>query len=214
MIRIKKITIYIAFILIGFSFTGRVQSQIMWIGVDGSSVYSWFSSPKLDELTGEKDIITYSGWGWNIGPFIRYGRRPFVFLKASWTRTYSELVIDDPGDEVYFSEDIKLDNFNFTTKIGYELLQLPMFKIDAHAGLFIGKAMLFSGESIYFDTGDFERPQWGMTTGIGFQFTNLVFGLDYNYHFSQLFKPIELDGQNYEVGSKLQTVSFKVGVMF
>ena len=210
----KKIFVYLAFILLGLFSAKRAQAQLFWIGVDGNAVYSWFASPKLDEAAGEKNVITYDGWGWNLGAFVRYGKRPFVLVGLSWTRTYSKFAINDPGDELNISESIKLNNFDFAVKIGYEVLQMPMFKADVHGGLFIGRSLLFSGESIYFENSDFVKPQWGITGGIGFQFTNLIFGVDYSYHFSELFKPVDINGTPYQIGSKIQMVALKVGFMF
>jgi len=204
--------VFSAILLASVLYSNTSQAQVFYIGLQGNAVYSWFNSPKLE------NVITSDGWGWNMGFFLRYGKRPFIQLGLGWTRSLNEFTVtfydDEEQQEVDYSEEIKLNNFDFSATLGYELLQMPMFKINVHAGPFIGKSHMFSGENIYFENNDFKNPQVGVTSGIGFQFTNLIFGLDYSYHFTDLFKPISVDGTDYKFGSKIQMALLKVGFMF
>jgi hypothetical protein len=195
-------------ILIIMLFAGSANAQLFWIGATGGATYSWFSSPKVD------NVITSDGWGWDFGIFARYGKRPFLQVGANWTWSLNTIYVDDDEDNIHFQNDIKFNNFNFSTKVGYELFQSPMFKVKAQAGPFIGKSMLFSSENIYFTNDDFVGPQFGIDAGAGFQLMNLVVDFEYRYHFTNLFHPINADGVPVDMGSKLQMITLKVGIMF
>ncbi|MCD6597215.1 MAG: hypothetical protein J7L04_05980 [Bacteroidales bacterium] len=205
---IKKIRILLFFFLTSLLFTGNAGAQVFYIGVNGGAVYSWFDSPELD------DIVSSDGWGWDLGFFLRYGKRPYFQVGFDWVRSNNNFLIK-VGETVLADENINLHNFDFSLKIGYNILQTPMFKIKVHTGPFIGRSLLFSGEDILFDNSDFKNPQWGIIAGTGFQFTNLIVDFEYSYHFTELFQPIPIDGfEHFEFGSKLQLVSVKIGFMF
>ena len=104
--------------------------------------------------------------------------------------------------------------FDFSFKVGYEIVQLPMFKLKAQAGPFIGRSFLFSTDDFIVERDEFRWPQYGVIAGIGFQFTNLVVDFEYTYHINDLFKPFEVDGQTYKLHSNLQLLTLKVGFMF
>ena len=207
----KYIVISLMFILL-FMIPKTSKGQAFYLGFESNAVYSWFDSP------GIEDVLASDGWGWNLGFFVRYGKRPFVQLGLGWTRSVNDFSIiyydEEQFENVTYTEDIKLNNFDFSVKVGYEVLHTPMFRIDVHGGPFIGRSLMFSGESIFFDSDSFKRPQLGINGGLGFQFTNFIFGFDYNYHFTELFNPIEVEGQSYDLGSKLQMVQLKLGLMF
>lgn len=209
---LKKYFIIATVMLVSVLAAKTSYSQVFYIGFNGSSVYSWFNSPKLE------NVITSDGWGWDLGFFLRYGRRPFVQIGLDWTRSANDVTVkfydDELQEEQTYEETIKLNNFDFSVLVGYELLQTPMFKISVRGGPFIGKSLMFSGETFYFENSDFKNPQWGVTAGLGFQFTNLIFGIKYNYHFTELFKPVVIDNVKYKFGSKIQMISLNVGLMF
>ena len=211
--KIRRKYLILSFILLLFvSKSQTSHAQVFYIGVEGGGVYSWFSSPDLE------NVITSDGWGAEFGFFIRYGKRPFIKAGFDWTRSENDVIItyydENIGGETQYRENIKLNNFDFSLKIGYELLQTPMFKISIHGGPFLGKSLMFSGENLDFDNEDFKNPQFGINGGMGFQFTNLIFGLEYNYHFTDLFVPLNIDGREYKLGSKLQMIFLRVGLMF
>ncbi len=203
----KKFLIIASFVFATFSLPDNAKAQIFYIGVNGGAVYSWFDSPKLD------NIVTSEGWGWDLGFFLRYGKRPYFQAGFDWVRSANDFVIGDK-DAPVFQEDIKFHNFDFSFKVGYEILQTPMFKLKVHTGPFIGKSLMFSGENIEFLKDDFKNPQLGIISGVGFQFTNFVADFEYSYHFTQLFNPVTIDGETFDLGSKLQLVTLKVGFMF
>lgn len=190
----------------------KSKGQVFYLGLESNAVYSWFDSPDLENL------VVSDGWGWNLGFFVRYGKRPFIQLGLGWTRSLNDFTVsfydEDMQEDVTFRDDIKLNNFDFSVKAGYEVLHTPIFRIDVHGGPFIGRSLMFSSETIYFDNDTFKHPQLGINGGIGFQFTNFIFGFDYNYHFTDLFKPLNIDGEKYNLGSKLQMVQLKLGLMF
>jgi len=156
----------------------KSKGQVFYLGLESNAVYSWFDSPDLENL------VVSDGWGWNLGFFVRYGKRPFIQLGLGWTRSLNDFTVsfydEDMQEDVTFRDDIKLNNFDFSVKAGYEVLHTPIFRIDVHGGPFIGRSLMFSSETIYFDNDTFKHPQLGINGGIGFQFTNFIFGFDYN----------------------------------
>lgn len=206
--RTMKNTIWmLATCLAMFLFGQSSQAQVFFIGVNGGASYSWFNSPKID------NTYTSDGWGWNMGFFLRYGKRPYYQVGFDWTRCKNTIDLIE-GDEPQRKEDIPFHNFDFSLKVGYEIIQKPMFKLKAHAGPFIGRSQLLSTEDYVIDQEEFRNPQYGVISGIGFQFTNLVVDFEYSYHFNDLFKPFYEDGQRYEAGSNLQLFTIKAGLMF
>jgi hypothetical protein len=209
---LKKITVLAALLFLSVFSSVNSKAQGFYLGFESNAVYSWFNSPDIE------DLVASDGWGWNLGFFMRYGKRPFIQLGLNWTRSVNDFSVvyynEEILDEDIYTEDIKLNNFDFSVKAGYELLHTPMFRIDVHGGPFIGRSLMFSGESILFDNDSFKRPQLGINGGLGFQFTNFIFGLDYNYHFTELFNPIDINGQSYNLGAKLQMIQLKLGLMF
>lgn len=207
MTRIKLITltVFLAAFLMGLGH--QSQGQVFFIGVNGGAVYSWFNSPGIDNL------VTSDGWGHNLGFFLRYGKRPYLQLGFDWTRTRNEIDLNT-GDTPDISENVPFHIFDFSFKVGYEIIQLPMFKLKAQAGPFIGSSFLFSTDDFIVEKDEFRRPQYGVIAGIGFQFTNLVVDFEYTYHASDLFKPFEFGGQTYKLDSNLQLLTLKVGFMF
>ncbi len=203
----KKFLIITSFVLSTLAVASNTQAQVFYIGVDGGAVYSWFDSPKFDNL------VTSEGWGWDLGFFLRYGKRPYYQAGFDWVRSANDFIIGDPG-EPWFEEQIKFHNFDFSIKVGYEIVQTPMLKLKVHAGPFIGKSLMFSGEDIEFNNADFKNPQLGIIGGIGFQFTNFVADFEYSYHFTELFKPVVIDDESFDLGSNLQLITLKVGFMF
>jgi hypothetical protein len=203
---IKKIILLVSVILLSAGFAKQSQSQVFFIGFNAGPTYTWFNSPGVDNL------VTADGWGHNIGFFMRYGKRPYYQIGFDWMRTKNEVVLH--GGEEERSNDIPFHIFDFSIKVGYEIIQLPMFKLKAHAGPFIGRAFLLSNDDFDFKRSDFNNPQYGMIAGLGFQFTNLVVDLEYTYHINDLWKPIDFYGEQIKLESNLQLVTLKVGLMF
>lgn len=185
----------------------ETKAQVFYIGVNGGAVYTWFNSPGIDNL------ITSDGWGHDLGFFLRYGKRPYFQVGFDWIRTKNQVSLET-GPQQEKREDIPFHIFDFSFKVGYEFVQLPMFKLKAHAGPFIGRSFLLSKDDFDFETSDFQNPQYGVIAGIGFQFTNFVLDLEYTYHMRDLFKPIDVDGTEFRFKSNLQLVALKVGFMF
>ena len=206
---IKKYIIAASLLILITGYSNSAKAQLFWLGATGGATYSWFTSPKVD------NVLTSDGWGWDFGIFVRYGKRPFIQMGADWTWSMNEITFTNgQSGDIAFQDTVKFNNFDFSAKIGYELFQSPMFKIKAQAGPFIGKSLLFSTEGISFSNKDFVNPQFGIVSGLGFQFTNLVVDFEYKYNFTNLFKPVDIDGVPVKLGSKLQMITLKVGIMF
>jgi hypothetical protein len=185
----------------------ETKAQVFYIGVNGGAVYTWFNSPGID------NIITANGWGHDLGFFLRYGKRPYFQVGLDWIRTKNQVTLET-GIQEERREDIPFHIFDFSFKVGYEFVQLPMFKLKAHAGPFIGRSFLLSKDDFYVETSDFNNPQYGVIAGIGFQFTNFVLDLEYTYHIDDLWEPLDVYGTEFRFKSNLQLLSLKVGFMF
>lgn len=202
----KKYLIISFVALVSLLYSNRAQSQLFFIGLEGGATYSWFNSPGLD------NIFTSDGWGWNMGFFARYGKKTYLQFGFDWTRSKNDFTIHIFDEK--FSEKIEFHNFDFSIKYGYNFFYRPMFKLKVHAGPFIGRSFLFSGNEFEFSSDDFKNPQWGIISGLGFQFMNFVADIEYSYHFTDLFKPVVVQDQEFKFGSNLQLITIKVGFMF
>lgn len=196
------------FIIVFCFFVTKGTSQIFYLGLNVGPTYSWFDSPKLD------NVISSSGWGHDLGFFLRYGRRPYFQAGFDWTRSNNDFVFEAKDIDLRVEDKVPFHNFDFSLKVGYELVQTPYFKWSVFGGPFIGRSLLFNSNEFEFSNTDFVNPQYGFITGTGFQVTNFILSLEYNYHLSGLFKPIELDGVVFDFGSKLQIVTIKLGMQF
>jgi hypothetical protein len=204
--RIIKIASLAVLLVLFTGYGKQCQSQIFYVGFNLGPTYTWFNSPGLE------NILTSDGWGYNAGFFLRYGKRPYFQAGFDWMRTKNEVVLFGIGEER--GTDIPFHIFDFSVKVGYEMLQLPMFKLKAHAGPFIGRSFLLSNDDFQFERTDFNNPQYGMIAGLGFQFTNLIVDLEYTIHANDLWQPIEFFGEEIHLRSNLQLITLKVGLMF
>ncbi len=184
----------------------EARGQVFWLGLNGGATHSWFTSPKADNL------VTADGWGWNLGFFARYGKRPFYQVGLYWTRAQTDMKYF--LTESFVIEDrVPFNNFDVIVKAGYEIIREPMFKWHVNAGPFIGTSFLFSTNTFEIETDDMKNPQFGINTGTGIQFMNFIFDVDYQYHLTELFIGDETD-LGIEFGSHLQHLTFKVGLIF
>ena len=207
---LKKQLILAAFILASVTVTKQASAQYFYLGVNGSPVFSWFHTPPIDELL----TVNSKGWGWNLGFFMRYGKKPFIQAGFDWTRSYNDFTIDIADEGTGFQDKIKFHEFDFSVLVGYNFIDLPMFKVQAHAGPFIGRSLFFSTDNIVFQKTDFKNPQIGFIAGAGIQFTNFIAGVDYTYHFTDMFTPVDIDGEKIKLDAFLQLFMVKVGFMF
>jgi hypothetical protein len=204
----KNKLVIIFFLLMSLFYANTAKAQVFYIGVNAGVVNSWFDSPDFGEM------VSSNGWGWDLGFFLRYGKRPYFQAGFDWTRSANDFVVK-VNDDYIIDEIVEFHNFDFSLKVGYNIIQTPMFKFKMHTGPFIGKSVMFSNDDKdLFSNDDFKNPQWGIIAGTGIQFTNFIVDLEYSYHFSELFKPLNLDGDKYNLGSKLNLLTLKVGFMF
>lgn len=206
--KIKSALIASVLTLFLLSIQVKGKSQVFYIGFNGGASYSWFNSPGLD------NYVTSSGYGWDMGFFLRYGKRPFYQVGFDWTRANNDFVFEVKEANFKIEDKVPFHNFDFSVKVGYEIIQKPYFKWSLLGGPFIGRSFLFNSNEFEFSNSDFIKPQFGVNAGTGFQVTNFIFSFEYSYHISGLFKPVEVDGQKIDFGSKLQIVAFKVGMQF
>ena len=184
----------------------EARSQVFWLGLNGGATHSWFSSPKAN------DLVTGEGWGWNLGFFVRYGKRPFYQAGIYWTRAKNHMKYYwDPS--IVFEDDVPFNNFDIIVKTGYEIIRKPIFKWHVNAGPFIGTSFLFSTNTFEIESDDMKNPQFGFNTGTGIQFMNLIIDVDYQYHLTELFLGDEAD-LGIEFGSHMHHITLKVGFIF
>jgi hypothetical protein len=206
--KIKSVLIASVLTVFLLAIQPEVKSQVFYIGFNGGAAYSWFNSP------GVNNYVTSSGYGWDLGFFVRYGKRPFYQLGFDWTRSNNDFVFEIKEADFKIEDKVPFHNFDFSVKVGYEIIQKPYFKWSVLGGPFLGRSFLFNSNEFEFSNTDFIKPQYGIIGGTGIQVTNFILSLEYSYHISGLFKPVEADGQTVDFGSKLQIVSVKVGMQF
>ncbi len=207
--KFRKYSVIAAFLLLSLVSANNSNAQFLYLGLNGGGVASWFKSPKIE------NVVFSSGWGWNMGFFIRYGKKPFLQFGFDWTRSINDFTIKEAEEDGSdFNEDIKFHEFDFSMKLGYNILDLPMFKVQVNAGPFIGRSLFFSTDNIIFEKSDFKNPQFGVIAGAGIQFTNFIAGFDYTYHFSDFFSPVDVGGETLKLGAHIQFFMIKVGFMF
>ena len=205
---IKKNLIIFTLLFLSLFYTEKAEAQVFYIGVNAGITNSWFDSPDFGNM------VSSDGWGWDLGFFLRYGKRPYFQAGFDWTRSANEFVVK-VGDDYIIDELVEFHNFDFSLKVGYNIIQTPMFKFKAHGGPFIGTSVMFSyDEDQLFSNGDFNNPQWGVIGGTGIQFMNFIVDLEYSYHLNELFKPLDFNGEKFHFGSKLHLLTLKVGFMF
>ncbi len=202
----KHIIVAVSLLLVGLGFTANLQAQVFWIGVNGGATYSWFNSPKADNL------VTSGGYGWNLGFFAKYGKRPFYKLGFHWTRANQDMKLN-LGEGNVIEDMVPFHNFDLHLKVGYEIVYKSKFKCHVNAGPFIGRTFLFSTNVFEIEEDDMQNPQYGVVGGTGIQYLNFIVDLDYQYHISELFKGDEQD-LGIDFGSHLQHISLKIGFQF
>lgn len=203
-------------ILVAF-FQFESKSQVFYVGFNAGANYSWFESPTLNYYyPGVDDPIPISfssaGYGWNAGFFLRYGKRPYYQVGFDWSRANNDFNFG--LFDTTFAEKAAFHNFDFSLKVGYEIVQKPYFKWSLLGGPFIGRSLFFNSSLFQFSNSDFKNPQFGVIGGTSFQVTNFILTLEYSYHFTNLFKPITENNNTYDLGSNLQMITVKVGMQF
>ena len=184
----------------------NASAQMFWLGFSGGYQYSWFKSPNINnEVLGE-------GGGWNLGFFLKYGKRPFYQVGFRWMRAQNTIT-DSYDTEQTIVGDVPFHEFAVPVKVGYTLIDKPMFKWNVNAGASIGTVFLFDSNIFDFDREDMTNPQFAVIGGTGIQFMNFIVDVDYSYHLTDMFKADEIEfGENF--GSHLQVIAVKVGMVF
>jgi Outer membrane protein beta-barrel domain len=182
------------------------RAQMFWLGFNGGYQYNWFKSPKIDnQVTGE------SG-GWNLGFFLKYGKRPFYQVEFRWMRALNT-VTDSYDTEVPVVGDVPFHEFDMPVKVGYTIIDNPLIKWHVNGGVSIGTVFLFSTNIYEFERKDMTNPQFSAIGGTGIQFMNFIVDLDYTYHITDMFTGDEKQfGESF--GSHLQVIAVKVGMVF
>jgi hypothetical protein len=184
----------------------KVQGQVFWLGFNGGATYSWFSSSDAE------NFISSDGYGWNLGFFARYGKRPFYKLGFHWTHANQNMKVNFTDNSV-IEDKVPFHNFDLQAKVGYEIIQKAIFKWHINGGAFLGRALLESTNTFEIEKSDLNIPQYGIAAGTGIQYMNFIIDLDYQYHISELFKGEE-DELGFNLGSHLQHLSLKIGFQF
>ena len=212
--RLKKYTImklvkkYSLVLLVGimlFSIPKSSKGQLFWLGFNGGINMNWFTTPNIDNQ------ILSSGTGWDLGFFLKYGKKPFYQLEFRWLRGGN--VIDVAVSDTIISGAVPFHQFSIPVKVGYPIVYKPMFKWNVSGGASIGTTFLFSDNNFEFQRKDMRNPQIAVIAGTGIQFMNFILDVDYSYHLNDLFVGDQRDfGVNW--GEHLQVITLKVGMVF
>ncbi len=206
---IGKIFIATALLLTAFSLSPSATAQNFYLGVSGSTmVHTWFSATSAPD-----NHFTANGWGRNLGAFLRFGKKPYFQFGIDWIWMENDFSVR-PGNDIEYSENIRANNFDFSIKIGYNIVKTPIFKYQIHAGPFLGRSTVFPGKHIGFKSDDVNNSQSGFIAGTGIQFTNLIIDFEYTFRFTQLFNTLIVDGQTVDLQAKPQLIALKAGFMF
>lgn len=205
----KQITKTLIIVIVGITLTFISKSssaQLFWIGFNGGLQASWFTTPKID------NAVLSAGVGYNLGFFLKYGKKPFYQLEFRWMRASHIISYEyEPGK--FIEGDVPFHKFEIPVKVGYPIVYKPKFKWHVNGGASIGTTFLFSSNEFEFERNDMKNPQVAVIGGTGIQFMNFIFDLDYSYHLTQLFKGDEED-LGVDWGEHLQLISMKVGLLF
>jgi hypothetical protein len=178
-------------------------AQTMYIGLNTGMVNNEINS------LHQNNSFRSEGWGYNLGFYLRYGKRPFYQAGIDWTKSNNKTSFSK-GTETTNGQ-VPFHNFDLSFKLGYEIVQRPIFKWKASFGPFIGKSTLKSTDVFTFDQENFHSPQYGLVAGTGIKVTNMVFDLEYAYHFSNFFSK---GYAGMYPDSHVETFSVKFGFMF
>ncbi|NOX85535.1 MAG: PorT family protein [Chlorobi bacterium] len=200
----KKLIYFLLTGIILLVFTNNGKSQAMYVGVTAGMAQINFRSQNAG------DIISANP-GYDLGFYIKTGHRLFYQAGLNWTNSQIQIKYNQPG--VIDAENITSHNFKLPLKIGYRLLQKPMFKWNILAGPFIGKTLFKSANNIPVKKSDFLNPQYGLVAGTGIRLTNFIFDVEYAYYVSQLFKN-PASGSFPLSEARLDMITLKVGVQF
>jgi hypothetical protein len=201
----KAILILLVALAAAFS-TKSSHAQLFWIGANGGAHVSWFTSPGVD------NAVVSAGAGYNLGFFLRYGKKPFYQVDIRWIRATNIILYEyEPG--LIIEGEVPFHKFEIPLRVGYPIIYTPIFKWHVNGGPFLATTFLFSSNVFEFERDDMRNPQFGVMAGTGIQFMNFILDLDYSYHLTELFKGDEEDlGVDFK--SHLQLISLKIGFQF
>jgi hypothetical protein len=204
--RVKNIVFVLIFGLVLTLISKPAKAQLFWIGGNGGMNVSWFHSPGVD------NAVESAGGGYDLGFFLRYGKKPFYQIDVRWIRSNNIISYEiEPGEVI--EDKVPFHQFEIPVRGGYPIYYSPMFKWHVNGGPFISTTFLFSSNEFEFERDDMRNPQFGVMAGTGIQFMNFIVDLDYSYHLTELFKGDEEDlGVDFK--SHLQLISLKVGFQF
>ena len=202
-----KKTFIVAVLALGMTMISKTSdAQMFWLGVNGGTNISWFTTPGID------NALVSAGGGWNLGFFMRYGKKPFYQIDFRWIRANNTLTYE-PIPGLVFKDDVPFHQFEIPVRVGYPIYYSPLFKWHVNAGAFVSTTFLFSTNVFEIERNDMRNPQAGVIAGTGIQFMNFIVDVDYSYHITKLFKGDKEDlGVDFK--AHLQLVSIKVGFQF
>jgi len=184
--------------------TSPGKSQGMYVGITAGM-------SKLNiRSQNAGDIITASP-GYDLGFYFRSGNRLFYQAGLNWTNSRIRIKYNQAG--VIDAENVTSHNFKLPLKVGYRILEKPMFKWTVLGGPFIGKSLFRSANNVPVKKSDFLNPQYGLTGGTGIRLANFTVGMEYAYYISQLFKN-SVTGTFPLSGARQDIFTLKVGVQF
>jgi len=196
----QLISITITFLIL-LIFSKNGMSQAVYAGFTTGFTNVQINLPGTDNSTSTKP-------GFNFGFYLRFGKRPFYQGGIDFIRSRNNIKTGAGN-----LENTPLHQFDFSLKVGYEILQKPLFKWNILGGPFIGKALMMSTANLDFKNSDFVNPQFGLIAGTGIQITNFIINVEYAYHISRFFNPSETK-PFLSPESHIERLSLKFGVQF
>jgi len=186
----------LTFALLAFGYTGlRAQSENSEVGLKGGANFSNFYSNEVDDQD------------------LRIGIQGGLFFKAAITDFLAiqpEILYTQKGSTIKY-DNFLTGNAEFTSKLNY--VELPIMgvlnitdNLNIHAGPYFAYLVNVNidnkAENSAFDFAedlnedDFNRLDYGVGVGVGFEFEVLRFGARYNYGMAEVGKEqsFSLDG--------------------
>lgn len=201
---IKRFTYLLLTVILLMVLTSRSKGQGMYVGITAGM-------SQLNIRSQNAGSVISASPGYDLGFYFRSGNRLFYQAGLNWTNSRIQIKYNQPG--VIDAENVTSHNFKLPLKVGYRLLEKPMFKWTVLGGPFIGKTLFKSANNIPVKKSDFLNPQYGLTAGTGVRLTNFTFGLEYAYYVSELFKS-SVSGTFPLADARQDMITLKVGVQF
>ncbi len=148
------------------------------IGVNGSTL-----SGNPEGVKNEANV------GWQIGGYLRYGKRFYIQPGIFWHYMSTETTSD--VNDVKF--DSKISTIQVPVCIGFNIVDSSALVFRAFAGAAVSFVTSVD-ENQYFEKDHINDTQWLGRIGVGLDFTMFTVDLGYDYGFSKFYTDEQIDG--------------------